>query len=121
MTEPWSARLGAASRPSREQIPACGNAVTPDTAARYPDRRRGQGVADRAGARLQSALAVLVSRHTTLGILLGLSPQRPIPPIPSVDDVTLRRSPSPAMPLRAYPALQHRAPARRANGGDRVV
>jgi hypothetical protein len=50
-------------------------------------------LAGRAGGRLLSALAVLVSRHTALRILLGLpQPQRPVPRILGVDDFALRRS-----------------------------
>jgi transposase len=49
-------------------------------------------LAGRASARLLSALAVLVSRHTALRVLLGLSPpQRPVPRVLGVDDFALRR------------------------------
>jgi transposase len=50
-------------------------------------------LAGRAGARLLSALAVLISRHTALRVLLGLPPpQRPVPRVLGVDDFALRRS-----------------------------
>jgi transposase len=49
-------------------------------------------LAGRAGARLLSALAILVSRHTALRVLLGLSPpRRPVPRVLGVDDFALRR------------------------------
>ncbi|GAA2912099.1 hypothetical protein Acy02nite_90060 [Actinoplanes cyaneus] len=50
-------------------------------------------LAGRAGVRLLSALAVLLSRHTALRVLLGLPPpDRPVPRILGVDDFALRRS-----------------------------
>lgn len=50
-------------------------------------------LAGRAGARLLSALTVLISRHTALRILLGLPPPpRPVPRVLGVDDFALRRS-----------------------------
>jgi transposase len=50
-------------------------------------------LAGRAGARLLSALAVVVSWHTALRLLLGLPPpQRPVPRVLGVDDFALRRS-----------------------------
>ncbi len=49
-------------------------------------------LAGRAGARLLSALAVCVSRHTTLRTLLWLPlPVRPTPRVLGVDDFALRR------------------------------
>jgi transposase len=50
-------------------------------------------LAGRAGARLLSTLAVIISRHTALRILLGLPPpRRPTPRVLGVDDFALRRS-----------------------------
>jgi transposase len=50
-------------------------------------------LAGRASTRLLSALAVLVSRHTALRVLLGLPPPpRPTPRVLGVDDFALRRS-----------------------------
>jgi transposase len=50
-------------------------------------------LAGQAGARLLSALAVLVSRHTALRVLWGLPPPpRPVPRVLGVDDFALRRS-----------------------------
>ena len=50
-------------------------------------------LAGRAGVRLLSALAVLISRHTALRTLLGLPPPvQPIPRVLGVDDFALRRS-----------------------------
>ncbi len=49
-------------------------------------------LAGRAGARVLSALAVLVSRHTALRALLRLPlPHRPVPRVLGVDDFALRR------------------------------
>lgn len=49
-------------------------------------------LAGRAGARLLSALAMLVSRHTALNMLMKLAlPARPAPRVLGVDDFALRR------------------------------
>jgi transposase len=49
-------------------------------------------LAGRAGARLLSALAVRLSRHTAVRVLLGTPlPERPVPVAVSVDDFALRR------------------------------
>jgi transposase len=49
-------------------------------------------LAGRAGARVLSALAVVVSRHTALRVLLGLPlPVRRVPRVLGVDDFALRR------------------------------
>ncbi|MBG6138465.1 transposase [Longispora fulva] len=49
-------------------------------------------LAGRAGVRVLSALAVLVSRHTALRVLLGLPlPRRPVPRVLRVDDFALKR------------------------------
>ena len=89
-----SVRPVAAGRPSGNRSPACWNVIkrrTPRLATQIGAVVK--ELAGRAGARLLSALSVLISRHTALRILLGLPPpQRPVPRVLAVDDFALRRS-----------------------------
>ena len=75
-------------------------------------------LAGRAGARLLSTLAIVVSRHTALRILLGLPPQRPTPRVLGVVRVRVQsRSHGSASPATSTNALSRlRAGPCRATG-----
>jgi transposase len=77
----------------REQVPG-----VVDRYQRRTTRLTGQvgsvvrELAGRAGARLLGRLAIGLSRHTAVRVLLGIAlPRRPVPAVVSVDDFALRR------------------------------